>query len=52
MLYLPLDKMLEGRNTTPQNTTSTTGSNSSPVDTTVRISSEPLTRDLRARGSR
>ena len=52
MLYLPLDKMLEGRNTTPQNTTSTTGSNSSPVDTTVRISNEPLTRDLRARGSR
>ena len=52
MLYLPLDKMLEGRNTTPQNTTSTTGSNSSPVDTTVRISSEPLTRDLRARGRR
>ena len=52
MLYLPLDKMLEGRNTTPRKTTSTTGSNSSPVDTTVRISSEPLTRDLRARGSR
>ena len=52
MLYLPLDKMLEGRNTTPRKTTSTTGSNSSPVDTTVRISNEPLTRDLRARGSR
>ena len=53
MLYLPLDKMLEGRNAAPQKTTSTTtGSANSSSDNSVRLSSDALTRDLRARGSR
>ena len=52
MLYLPLDKMLEGRNASSQKTNSSTSSTSSPVDTTVRVGSDALTRDLRARGSR
>ena len=53
MLYLPLDKMLEGRNAAPQKTTSTpTGSAKSSSDNSVRLSSDALTRDLRARGSR
>ena len=53
MLYLPLDKMLEGRNAAPPKTTSTTtGSANSSSDNSVRLSSDALTRDLRARGSR
>lgn len=53
MLYLPLDKMLEGRNAAPPKTTSTTtGSSSSSSDNSVRLSSDALSRDLRARGSR
>ena len=52
MLYLPLDKMLEGRNASSQKTNSSTSSPSSPVDTTIRVGSDVLTRDLRARGSR
>lgn len=53
MLYLPLDKMLEGRNATPPKTTSTTtGSSNSSSDNSVRLSSDALSRDLRARGSR
>ena len=53
MLYLPLDKMLEGRNAAPPKTTSTTtGSSNSSSDNSVRLSSDALSRDLRARGSR
>lgn len=53
MLYLPLDKMLEGRNAAPSKTTSTTtGSSNSSSDNSVRLSSDALSRDLRARGSR
>lgn len=53
MLYLPLDKMLEGRNAVPPKTTSTTtGSSNSSSDNSVRLSSDALSRDLRARGSR
>ena len=53
MLYLPLDKMLEGRNAAPQKTTSTTtGSANSSSDNSVRLSTDALSRDLRARGSR
>lgn len=53
MLYLPLDKMLEGRNAaSPKTTSTTTGSSNSSSDNSVRLSSDPLSRDLRARGSR
>ena len=52
MLYLPLDKMLEGRTTTSPRTTSTTGSTNSSASTSARLGSDALSRDLRARGSR
>ena len=53
MLYLPLDKMLEGRNAaSPKTTSTTTGSSNSSSDNSVRLSSDALSRDLRARGSR
>ena len=53
MLYLPLDKMLEGRNSTsPKTTSTTTGSTNSSSDSSVRLSGDALSRDLRARGSR
>ena len=53
MLYLPLDKMLEGRNAaSPKTTSTTTGSSKSSSDNSVRLSSDALSRDLRARGSR
>ncbi|MDY0208422.1 MAG: FtsH protease activity modulator HflK [Pseudomonas sp.] len=51
MLYLPLDKMLEGRTTTSlKSSDSAEGVN--PVENSVRVGSDALTRDLRARGSR
>ena len=53
MLYLPLDKMLEGRNAAPsQRTSDSADAARSPGDNSVRISGDALTRDLRARGSR
>jgi membrane protease subunit HflK len=52
MLYLPLDKMLEGRTTTSPKTTSTTGSANSSASNSARLGSDALSRDLRARGSR
>ncbi|MDY7220077.1 FtsH protease activity modulator HflK [Denitrificimonas sp. JX-1] len=54
LLYLPLDKMLEGRNATSQRPTDTSGStvNSVPTSSNVSLSSDALSRDLRARGSR
>ena len=53
MLYLPLDKMLEGRNAAPsQRTSDSADAASSPADSSVRVSGDALTRDLRARGSR
>ncbi|MDY0205482.1 MAG: FtsH protease activity modulator HflK [Pseudomonas sp.] len=51
MLYLPLDKMLEGRTTTSQRS-SDSAEGASPVESSVRIGSDALTRDLRARGNR
>ncbi|HKM36355.1 MAG TPA: FtsH protease activity modulator HflK [Thiopseudomonas sp.] len=51
MLYLPLDKMLEGRTTTSQRS-SDSAEGANPVDSSVRIGSDALTRDLRARGNR
>ena len=52
MLYLPLDKMLEGRTTTAPRTTSTTGGSNSSTSTSARLGSDALSRDLRVRGSR
>ena len=52
LLYLPLDKMLEGRTAAPQRSSSSVESVSSSSDSAVRISGDTLTRDLRARGSR
>ena len=53
MLYLPLDKMLEGRNAAPsQRTSDSADAASSPAESSVRVSGDALTRDLRARGSR
>ena len=53
MLYLPLDKMLEGRNTTSsQRSSNSADSASSAAESNIRLSSDALTRDLRARGSR
>ncbi|NLY12949.1 MAG: FtsH protease activity modulator HflK [Gammaproteobacteria bacterium] len=52
LLYLPLDKMLEGRNVAPQQSSSAAEADSSPVDSSIRIGSDTLSRDLRARGSR
>ena len=53
MLYLPLDKMLEGRNAAPsQRTSDSADAPSSPAQSSVRLSGDTLTRDLRARGSR
>ncbi len=52
MLYLPLDKMLEGRTTTSPKTTSTSGSANSSASNSARLASDALSRDLRARGSR
>lgn len=53
MLYLPLDKMLEGRNaTSSQRSSSSAESASSAAESDIRLSSDVLTRDLRARGSR
>ena len=53
MLYLPLDKMLEGRNAAPsQRTSDSADAASSSTENSVRLSSDALTRDLRARGSR
>lgn len=53
MLYLPLDKMLEGRNAAPsQRAPDSTDAVSSPAESSVRLSGDALTRDLRARGSR
>ncbi|MDD2222931.1 MAG: FtsH protease activity modulator HflK [Pseudomonas sp.] len=52
MLYLPLDKMLEGRTTTSSQTSRTTESTNSPSDSSVGLSGDALSRDLRARGSR
>ena len=53
LLYLPLDKMLEGRTGTPsRSSTSSTESISTPVDSSIRIGGDSLTRDLRSRGSR
>ncbi|HZJ93087.1 MAG TPA: FtsH protease activity modulator HflK [Thiopseudomonas sp.] len=51
MLYLPLDKMLEGRTTTSQRS-SDSAEGANPVESSVRIGSDALTRDLRARGNR
>ena len=53
LLYLPLDKMLDGRNTTPQRSSSAnTQADISPVESNLRLGSDALSRDLRARGSR
>ncbi len=53
MLYLPLDKMLEGRNAAPsQRTSDSADAASSSAENSVRLSGDALTRDLRARGSR
>ncbi|HHX33993.1 MAG TPA: FtsH protease activity modulator HflK [Gammaproteobacteria bacterium] len=52
LLYLPLDKMLEGRTSTSQKPSSTAGSGISPVESSIRLGGDTLTRDLRARGSR
>ncbi len=54
MLYLPLDKMLEGRNAAPSQRApdSADATTSSSADNSVRLSGDALTRDLRARGSR
>ena len=52
MLYLPLDKMLEGRTTTSSQTSRTTESTNSSSDSSVGLSGDALSRDLRARGSR
>lgn len=53
LLYLPLDKMLDGRSTTPQRSSSAnTQADISPVESNLRLGSDALSRDLRARGSR
>lgn len=52
LLYLPLDKMLDGRSAAPQSSSSAnTQTDSNPVDN-LRLGSDALSRDLRARGSR
>ncbi len=52
LLYLPLDKMLDGRSAAPQSSSSaSTQTDSNPVDN-LRLGSDALSRDLRARGSR
>ena len=51
LLYLPLDKMLEGR--TASSTAATVSSDSvGAVQSSTRVSGDTLSRDLRARGSR
>ncbi|WP_205341067.1 FtsH protease activity modulator HflK [Denitrificimonas caeni] len=52
MLYLPLDKMLEGRTATSQKLSGTAESDSSSIESSVRLGGDALSRDLRARGSR
>ena len=51
LLYLPLDKMMEGRTTTVQPSAANADS-ASPVDSSLRLGGDTLSRDLRARGNR
>ncbi len=53
MLYLPLDKMLEGRDAArSQKSSDSAEGSSNSVETNVRVNGDALTRDLRARGNR
>ena len=53
LLYLPLDKMLDGRNATSKSSSSANPqADTSPVESSIRLGGDALSRDLRARGSR
>ncbi|MDY0249044.1 MAG: FtsH protease activity modulator HflK [Pseudomonas sp.] len=50
LLYLPLDKMLEGRTATTKSSVSADSADS--TESSLRVGGDALSRDLRARGSR